>query len=57
MEQEVLKVLKAIHSNLYSIADSLKKLNLYSIAQSVVKLVEDTQESEEVEKADSPRKD
>ena len=45
MEQEVLKVLKA------------KKLNLYSIAQSVVKLVEDTQESEEVEKADSPRKD
>lgn len=57
MEQEILRVLKSINSNLYSIADSFKKLNLDSISHNWVKLVEDTQKSEEVEKADSPRKD
>ena len=45
MEKEVLKVLRAINSNLCSIAKSLEKI------------VKDTQESEEVEKTDSLRKD
>ena len=42
MEKEILKVLRTINSNLYSIAKSLEKI------------VGDTKE---VEKTDSPRKD
>ena len=57
MEKEIVKVLRSINSNLYSIADSLKKLNLDPIADSWKKIVEDTQESEEVVDLNRLRKD